>query len=74
MTIIEMEIEEREIKINNKNEKIATLENLKIEVAKLENEISNIDVSKLEVEIAELKTYLPKQDVSEEEVSNNPIY
>lgn len=74
MTIIEKEIEEREIIINNKNEKIATVENLRIEVAKLENEISNIDISKLENEILELKTYLDKQEISEGEASNNPIY
>lgn len=65
MSIIEREIEKRQVVINDKEAKVNELVELKAKVEALEIEVANIDIDVLVSEIEELKTYLPKPETVE---------
>ena len=60
MTIIEKEIERREIVILGKAVKEERVAQILAELEQLESEIAGIDTDALQAEIDELKTYLPR--------------
>ena len=67
MTIIEREIEKRKELVAEKTAMIEELARLRDAVAALENKIVTIDEATLNAEIAELESYLPQEEIVEEQ-------